>query len=348
MTHCYPSPMAGENVVRWGILGCGNVTEVKSGPAFQKANRSQLVAVMRRNGALARDYAQRHEVPRWYDNADALIADPEVDAVYIATPVGSHCALALKVAAAGKPAYVEKPMARHAPECASMVEAFRHADKPLFVAYYRRRLPRFLRVAELLDTGVLGTLTGLRYHYGSPSHRKPKEPRPWRLNAQDAGGGLFMDLGCHALDIVDFLLGPIQNVSGTANNTASPEHEVEDAVAMSFQVGGGVPGVASWNFAQNERTDCLELMGTDGSLTLSVFGETPIRVVHGADVSEIDVANPEHIQQPLVQSIVNALLGVGECPSTGETAMRTARVMDTALSGYYGGREDAFWERRRR
>jgi len=110
---------------------------------------------------------------------------------------------------------------------------------------------------------------------------------------------------------------------------------------------GGVPGVATWNFARHERTDCLELTGTDGSVTLSVFGETPIRVVQGGEVSEMEVANPEHIQQPLVQSIVNTLLGQGECPSTGETAWRTARVMDTVLSGFYGGREDAFWERRR-
>src|SRR5690349_8649652 len=138
-------------IIRWGILGCGDVTEVKSGPAFQKASNSALVAVMRRDGARAADYAKRHGVPRWHDDAEALIRDPEVDAVYVATPPGTHLELALRVAAAGKPCYVEKPMARSAGECARMIEAFERANQPLFVAYYRRALPRFVRAKELID-----------------------------------------------------------------------------------------------------------------------------------------------------------------------------------------------------
>ncbi len=336
--------MTPRNTVRWGIVGCGNVTEVKSGPAFQRAEGSELVAVMRRDGALARDYAQRHGVPRWYDDAGALIDDPGVDAVYVATPVVSHCELATAVARAGKPAYVEKPMARHAPECARMIDAFRHANQPLFVAYYRRRLPRFRHVAELLREGVLGRPTSLTYHYGSPSHRKPLEPRPWRLDPEQSGGGLFMDLGCHALDILDFLFGPLRRVQGTARRTATPGI-VEDSVAMTFEFGEGVPGLASWNFAQHDRTDRLEVRGTDGSLSLAVFGDTPIVVSRGTETEHVEVDNPAHIQQPLVQSIVDELLGRGTCPSTGESAMRTAEVMDAVLEGYYGGRGDAFWER---
>ena len=121
--------------IRWGIIGCGNVTEVKSGPGFQKAQHSALVAVMRRDGALARDYAERHGVPRWYDDADALIADPDVDAVYVATPPDSHAEYALRVARAGKPVYVEKPMALNHAQCRVMIDACRAAHVPLFVAY---------------------------------------------------------------------------------------------------------------------------------------------------------------------------------------------------------------------
>ncbi len=331
-------------VIRWGIVGCGNVTEVKSGPAFRKARGSQLVAVMRRDGSLAQQYAERHGVPRWYDDVDALVGDPAVDAVYVATPVGSHAEIARKVADARKPAYVEKPMARHAPECEAMVDAFARAGVPLFVAYYRRKLPRFTRVATLLAQGAIGELTGVRYHYGSASHLKPTTPLPWRLDASQSGGGLFLDLGCHALDILDFLLGPLHDVHGVARNVAS-DHAVEDAVAMSFSVGAGVPGVASWNFAQQQREDLLEIAGTEGHVRLSVFGETPILVTRGTGVDTIEVANPEHIQQPLVQSIVDTLLERGECPSTGQTALRTSVVMDTVLCDYYGGREDRFWER---
>src|SRR5262245_17775985 len=123
--------------VRWGIIGCGDVTEVKSGPAFQEAEGSALTAVMRRDGDKARDYARRHGVPNWYSSADVLIDDPDVDAVYIATPPSTHCQLALRVAAAGKPCLVEKPMAMNHAECVRMVEAFASRGVPLWVAYYQ-------------------------------------------------------------------------------------------------------------------------------------------------------------------------------------------------------------------
>ena len=142
--------------VRWGIIGVGNVTERKSGPGFQQAERSELVAVMRRNGDLAADYARRNDVPRWYDDADELINDPQVDAVYVATPPDSHREYAVRVAQAGKPVYVEKPMARTALECEDMISACDEAGVGLFVAYYRRAMPRFATVKELLDSGRIG------------------------------------------------------------------------------------------------------------------------------------------------------------------------------------------------
>src|SRR4030095_5976990 len=142
--------------IRWGMIGCGDVTEVKSGPGFQKASHSSLVAVMRRHGELARDYAERHGVPRWYDNAAALINDLEVDAVYIATPPSSHKQYALMCAEAGKPVYVEKPMAVNFEECQAMISAFEVTQIPLFVAYYRRALQRFLKIKELVNSGVIG------------------------------------------------------------------------------------------------------------------------------------------------------------------------------------------------
>ena len=328
--------------VRWGIVGCGAVTEVKSGPALQKADGSALVAVMRREGAPAEDYARRHGVPRWYADADRLIADPEVGAVYVATPVSTHMEYALRACRAGKPAYVEKPMARNHAECRRMVRAFREAGIPLFVAYYRRALPRFLKVRELLEAGALGVLTGVLCR--NSSHRRI-DPRalPWRLTAEHGGGGLIMDLGSHALDIIDFLLGPLSDVRGTATNRASA-YDVEDSVAVSFRA-GGIPGLGMWNFASSETEDSLEITGTEGRLALSVFGTDPLRVLRGGEVEEITVPHPEHVQQPLVQTVVDALRGRGSCESTGETAARTSRVLDLALGSYYGGRDDRFWER---
>lgn len=326
------------------MLGCGDVTEIKSGPAFQNATGSQLTAVMRRDGGKVEDYARRHNVPFWTDNADELIHRPDVDIVYIATPPGSHLELALKVCAAGKPCYVEKPMARSAAESSVMLEAFSRAGLPLFVAFYRRGQERFKAVKQLLEEGRLGTLTGVTYDFGkNGAHDFDPARLPWRLNAADAGAGLFYDLGSHLLDILDFITGPLENVAGVAANRASA-HDVEDTVAMSFTA-MGAPAVARWNFAALENRDKIELEGTKGKITFSCFGNEPARLETAAGVEEFSFEPPAHVHQPLVQTIVDELRGTGKCPSTGITALRTMKVMDAVLKEYYGGREDDFWNR---
>lgn len=330
---------------RWGIIGCGNVTEVKSGPGFSKAAGSELVAVMRRNAQAAEDYARRHGVPRWYSDADALIADRDVDVVYIATPVSTHMEYALKVCQAGKRAYVEKPMARSARECRTMVEAFRSAGLDLFVAYYRRALPRFVKAKELIDTGRLGRVTSISYRHAS-AVLNPTEPGklPWRYQAEHSGGGLFMDIGSHTLDALDFMLGPIQDVSGEAVNLAG-RYEVEDGVAMQFRLASGALGTACWNCASAIREDMIQISGTEGRLRMSTFGNEPVQLETAGGVEQFDLPNPPHVQQPLIQTIVDQLAGSGRCPSTGESALRTAVVMDRVLEGYYGRRDDEYWRR---
>lgn len=331
--------------IRWGIIGCGDVSEVKSGPALQYADGSRLVAVMRRTADRAEDYARRHGVPRWYTDVDRLIADAEVDAVYIATPPGNHLESALRVCRAGKPAYVEKPLARNHTEATAMVEAFRDAGLKLYAAYYRRGLPRFLKVKEALEAGTVGTITGLSYRYTEPYHREVKAGAlPWRLQAEHSGGGLFMDLGCHTLDLLDFLFGPLRDVSGRAVNRAS-DYGVEDTVSMDFVFGDGALGTASWNFAGGVSEDRIEITGTEGRIACSTFGAEPIEITTRRGEERFPFKNPYHIQQPLIQTVVDDLLDRGGCPSSGESAARTAAAMDAVLSQYYGGREDAFWTR---
>ncbi len=330
--------------IRWGIIGCGNVCEVKSGPALYKADGSELVAVMRRDGEKARDYAERHNVPRWYDDADKLIADPQVDAVYVATPVAAHCEYALRICRAGKPAYVEKPMARNYGECCRMVEAFERAKLPLFVAYYRRGLPRFVETRRRIEAGQIGRLTGVTYHYASPSHqRTDPDNLPWRLDAAESGGGLFIDLGSHTLDVLDYMLGPLCDVAGGAANRAGI-YDVEDGVAMHFGTASGALGTASWNFVSLFHEDVIQITGSDGRITLSTFGDEPVRLETADGVEMLELPNPPHIQQPLIQTIVDQLGGKGTCPSTGVSAARTAQVMDTVLEAYYGTRAEGFWK----
>src|SRR4051794_12506778 len=184
------------HIVGWGFFGWGNVTEGKSGPGFFKARNSAVSAVMRRDAAKAEDFARRHNIPKWYADGDALINDPHVDAVYIATPPGTHEHYAMKSLAAGKPCYIEKPLSRNEAEAKRMVEAFRIQAMPLFVAYYRRALPRFLKAKYLIDTGELGRVHTVSYHYADNKSLKREDPLPWRLQAEESGGGLFLDIGC--------------------------------------------------------------------------------------------------------------------------------------------------------
>jgi 1,5-anhydro-D-fructose reductase (1,5-anhydro-D-mannitol-forming) len=338
------SAASSREVIRWGIIGCGDVTEVKSGPGFQKAAGSRLVAVMRRDAARAADYAQRHRVARWYDDAAALVNDPEVDAIYVATPPGAHVEGARLAAGAGKPCYIEKPMARSASECDAMLAAANAAGQKLFVAYYRRAQPRFLKIKELLASGVLGQLTGINYRMSMPTPTNADPAKaPWRLDTARSGGGLLLDMGSHVLDLLDFFFGPLEAVHGDAARIATAGL-VEDAVAMTFRA-GGVPGAATWNFASHIKEDVLEFTGTAGRVSASVFGTEAVQLETAHGPVPFEFPTLPHVAQPLIQTVVNELLGRGTCPSTGDSARRTSQVMDRVLAGYYGGRDDAFWTR---
>lgn len=318
--------------VRWGIIGVGDVTEAKSGPGLQHADRSELVAVMRRSADKAADYARRHGVARWYDDADALIADPEVDAVYIATPPDSHRDYTQRAAAAGKPVYVEKPMARTAAECDAMIAACALAGVPLFVAYYRRAMPRFRTVKDLLEAGALGTPRTVTIRTQQKSVDVTTEV-PWRLRPEISGGGLFVDLGSHTLDLLDWLLGPVTRVTGMAANQGG-RYPAEDLVSGVFTFASGVQGVGLWSFDAHENRDEVEITGTAGTLRFSSFGQEPLRLTGATGERQIEAPYPGTVQQPLIQTVVDALTGRGECPSTGESAARTARVVDALLAGY--------------
>lgn len=318
--------------IRWGIIGCGDVTEVKSGPALQKADHSALVAVMRRNGQLAEDFARRHGVPQWYDDAATLIHDPHVDAVYIATPPSSHKEYTLMSAAAGKPVYVEKPMARNTAECQAMIAACHKANVPLFVAYYRRALARFLKIKELLDKQAIGQirLVTVTLYQPPPSEQNLN----WRVDPNTAGGGYFVDLASHMLDFLDFILGPISQVHGFASNHGRL-YPAEDIVTGTFLFASGVHGVGTWCFTAHERLDHTEILGSKGKIAYSTFDDQPIILTTAAGTQEFPYDYPPHIQQPLIQQMVNALNGIGTCASSGETAVCTTWVMEQMLQNYY-------------
>lgn len=316
------------NEIKWGIIGCGDVTEVKSGPAFQKVEGSKLIAVMRRNGKLAEDYAKRHNVEKWYDDAAALINDEDVNAIYVATPPSSHEEYTIAAAKAGKPVYVEKPMALTTNECQAMVNVCKENNVPLFVAFYRRGLPRFLKVKELLEDKAIGEVRFVNVTF----HQKPSEndfngESDWHVDPAIAGGGYFYDLAPHNIDLLQYFFGDIKTAKGFHSNQAGL-YKAEDIVSGVCFIEPNIHISLVWNFNSYDDLDRTEIVGSEGKITFSTFANNPIVLETKDGVEEFVIEHPKHVQQPLIQTIVDELLGNGKCVSTGETGLLTNKVMD--------------------
>lgn len=354
-------------VIRWGIIGCGDVVERKSGTSFQDATRSNLVAVMRRTESLVEDFARKNDVPFWTTDAKELINHPDVDAVYIATPPSHHLDYALQVCRAGKPCLIEKPVGRSAVECQQISDAFAGQGIPWFASYYRRYLPKYVQVKEFLDSGQIGPVVAVHYRYSRP----PLGGGNWKMSPEVSGGGSFFDVGGHVLDLLDYWFGPIEFTGGGAMNVL-PSHEVEDAVSISFRGAEGMVGTGLWNFAAPRTEEYIEIEGMWGRVRLECMecwsplvtevsaarlGRKPgtplerkIRKLRGKKARKWD--RTEHrftpiayVQLPMIQAVVDALLDGVPSRQAGDAALRTSKVMDAALREYYSGRHDAFWER---
>lgn len=330
--------MKEKNTINWGIIGVGNVTEVKSGPAFYKIKDSNLHAVMRRDAQKAADYAMRHKVPKWYSDASDLINDPEIDAVYIATPPDSHCAYAVQVMKAGKPVYVEKPMARNLNECQKMLDVSKETGQSLHVAYYRRTLPAFLKVKELVESGTIGKplRVNIKLYKEAQERHQTTEQMHWHVNPEIAGAGHFFDLASHQFDFLDFVFGKIIDVKGQASNQAGL-YPAEDTVSGSWRHESGVRGTGSWCFVVDKDAveDQIQIIGDKGELSLPCFRHGKLLLKTENNTREYTFENPAHISQYLVQQVVDELRGIGNCISTGESAFRTNWVLNEFVKDYY-------------
>ena len=317
--------------INWGIIGCGKVTEVKSGPAYQKTEGFQLIAVMRRDYNKAKDYATRHRVSKFYTDADNLINDPEIDAVYIATPPDSHEYYALKVAEVGKICCIEKPMAPSYDACLAINKAFQDKNLPLFVAYYRRSLPRFIQIKTWIENNQIGDIRHINWHLSKPANAIDlSKTYNWRTDAKIAPAGYFDDLASHGLDLFAFLLGNISKAKGIAINQQGL-YTAMDAITASWLHKTGVTGSGSWNFGSERRIDEVQIYGSNGKIEFSVFDEQPISLEQNGKTNSLVIEHPENIQLYHVQNIKKHLLNQSVHPSTGESASHVAWVMDEIL-----------------
>lgn len=323
-----------DKLIKWGFIGCGEVTEKKSGPAFNKVPGSSVVAVMSRNADRAKSYATRHGIARWYDDAQALLDDPEVNAVYIATPPSSHATYAIMAMKSGKPVYVEKPLAATYEECLRVNRVSRETGVPCFVAYYRRYLPYFQRVKQIVEAGQIGKVVGVQIRFAVPPRDLDynRKQLPWRVQRDIAGGGYFYDLAPHQLDLLQQLFGPILRVSGFCSNRAGL-YESEDTVSASFQFPDGLPGSGTWCFCAHEsaKTDRIQIIGDHGQISFSVFTYDPIELITEDGRQMMEIPNPPHVQLPLIQEVVEHLQGIRVCQMDSVSATPVNWVMDKIL-----------------
>lgn len=321
--------------IKWGFIGCGEVTEKKSGPAFNEVEGSQVVAVMSRSENKARSYAERHRIRKWYTDAQELIDDPDVNAVYIATPPSSHALFAIMAMRAGKPVYVEKPLAASYDDCIRINRVSEQTGVPCFVAYYRRYLPYFQKVKEIIRNGGIGEVVNVQVRLSVPprdlDYNSGKE-LPWRLQPDIAGGGYFYDLAPHQIDLLQDLFGIITRAHGYPANRAHL-YEAEDTVSACFYFESGIPGSGSWCFVGHEsaREDRIEVIGDKGSISFSVFNYAPIQLVNCEGRQTITVPNPPYVQLPMIKNVIEDLQGIGTCSCTAISATPTNWVLDRIL-----------------
>lgn len=316
-------------IIRWGIIGCGDVTEVKSGPAFNKVPNSRLVAVMRRNAAKAEDYARRHNVDKWYSDARALINDPGVDAVYIATPPLQHEDYTEQALRAGKPVYVEKPMALNAAAARRMVRVANETGVQLCVAHYRRQQPLFQKVKALLAEGAIGKPRLVNLQCLQP-HQAPmitQTEDAWRYDPAISGGGLFFDLAPHQLDLQLYFFGQPQQVNGFSLNAAGLYH-ADDTTCGQVLFPNGVLFNGAWCFTVQPYRDSCEIVGTEGSLEFKIFEHRLLTLKKEDKEIQFSFEALPHVQQPMIEKVVDYFLGKGENPCPGEEGLVVMEMME--------------------
>ena len=316
-----------DNTIVWGIIGCGDVAEVKSGPAFQKCDHSELLAVMRRDGELAKDFAERHQVSLWYDDADDLLANPQINAVYIATPPSTHLEYSLKAIKAGKNVYLEKPMVLSQLEGQQLSQAITNSNQKLVVAHYRRFLPMYIKVKELIETHAIGAINYVDLKFLQPFDFNSKAT--WRLNASVSGGGYFHDIAPHQIDLMYHFFGDYELAKGLSVNQ-SKTHDVDDMVngLISFKNNIQFRGIWSFAIPKSLQEDKCTIYGDEGTITFSFYEDT-LTLNTKTEKKAFNFNNPENIQQPLIQQTVNYFLDKRDNPCPVEDGALVISIMET-------------------
>jgi len=325
--------LIGSKKLRWGLIGCGDISRKRVAPALRFIPECELIAVSRARADLAEAFANEFGAKRWYGDWRELIADDEIDAVYIATPVYLHAEQTVAAAEAGKSVLCEKPMAMNPDECKRMIDACEFENVALGVAYYRRFYPSVRRAKEIIASGEIGKPVIAQINAFERFNPAPGEDRYWLLERSKSGGGPMMDFGCHRLEILLNLFGPIERTTAVIGR-ALFDREVEDTCVASFEFGNGAQASLAVTHAAFESRDTLDIYCSMGSIHTTSLNRGEIRIVTAA--GERIESHPPHanLHQPLIEDFTRAVLD-GREPGVGGDVGRAVAVIEDEI--YAGG-----------
>jgi predicted dehydrogenase len=321
--------LVGANNLRWGLIGCGDISQKRVAPALRSIPECELIAVSRARVELAEAFANEFGAKRWYGDWRELIADDEIDAVYIATPVYLHAEQTAAAAEAGKSVLCEKPMAMNPDECEQMIAVCDHEDVKLGVAYYRRFYPSIRRVKEIIESGEIGKPVIAQINAFERFNPAPGEDRYWLLEKSKSGGGPMMDFGCHRLEILLNLFGPIERTTAVIGR-ALLDREVEDTCVAIFEFGSGAQASLAVTHAAFESRDTLDIYCSAGSIHTTSLNRGEIRIVTTA--GERIESYPPHanLHQPLIEDFTRAVLD-GREPEVGGDVGRAVAMIEEEI-----------------
>ena len=293
--------------LRWGLIGCGDISRKRVAPAIKALEQCELVAVARANHTLAESFTQEFSAKRWYKNLQDLITDVEINAVYIATPVYLHKEQTIAAAKAGKHVLCEKPMALHAKDCELMIETCKEHNVSLGIAYYRHFYPVIARLKDIILSGEIGEPVLVEVQAFEWFHRKPGEPRYWLLEKKLSGGGPMMDFGCHRIEVLQHLFGSVKDIQAQLFNVHF-KREVEDTAYASLLFKNHTQAIIRVTHAAFEARDTLDIFGTKGTIHIPVLNNGTMIVK--TEKGERTENHPPHqnVHQPLIEDFTNALL----------------------------------------
>jgi predicted dehydrogenase len=313
--------------LRWGLIGCGDISRKRVAPALRDLEQCELLAITRANYDLAESFAKEFGAKRWYKDWQDLIVDEEIDAVYIATPVYMHAEQAIAAATAGKHVLCEKPMALHAKDCDRMIATCEKHDVKLGVAYYRHFYPVITRAKEILSSGEIGEPIIVEIHAFERFDRKPDEPRYWLLEKKLAGGGPMMDFGCHRIEILQHLFGSVEEMQSQIFNLHF-KREVEDSAYVSLLFENQIHTIIRVTHAVYEARDTLDIFGTKGTIHIPVLNDGTLIV--NTEEGERTELHPPHqnVHQPLVEDFTTAVLENKDPAVNGLVGREVTLILD--------------------